>query len=117
MEDVELGVFKENGAIDQLGTRYFEAMYRAQINSDEYRKVLQAIAKSPEKYVSKQAIREFTGLKETTLGNALQSLKNKQIIVAHQEKQGFYKLPNDSFAVWIRAQIDREENREHLKAF
>lgn len=108
IDDVHIGAFKENGALDQLGVRYFEAMYRAQINSDEYRRVLHAIAESNEKYVSKQKIREDTGLKETTLGNALQSLKNKQIILAHPEKQGLYRLPNDSFAVWIRAQIDRE---------
>lgn len=117
MSDVKRGASKENGALDQLGTRYFEDMYRAQINSDEYRKVLQAIATSPEKYVSKQDIRKLSGLKETTLGNALQSLKNKQIILAHPEKQGHYKLPSDSFGVWIRAQVDRQANNDHMKAF
>ena len=79
--------FKENGALDQLGSRYFRKMYSDQINSDEYRKVLRAMADCAEKYVSKQHIREQTGLGETTLGNALRALKTKGTIVEHPENK------------------------------
>jgi hypothetical protein len=117
LSDVHLGAFKENGALDQLGTRYFNDMYRAQINSDEYRKVLQAIAECPEVFVSKDQIRKATGMKETTLSNAITALKSRNIILPNPEKAGFYRLPNDSFAVWIRAQKKRELEKSHLKNF
>lgn len=117
VDDVQLGAFKENGALDQLGTRYFEEMYRAQINSDDYRKVLHVMAESEDKFITKQHIREQTGLKETTLGNALQTLRSRQIIFSHPDKQGVYRLPNDSFAAWVKAQIKREREKSDRKAF
>jgi biotin operon repressor len=117
MNDVMHGAFKENGALDQLGSRYFKKMYSDQINSDEYRKVLRTMAECQDKYVSKQHIREKTDLGETTLGNALRALKTKGAIGAHPEKQGYYKLPTDSFALWIRMQGEREEQQHHSKAF
>ena len=76
LKDVEYGAFREHGALDQLGTRYFSDMYKVQINSDEYRLVLQAMASSPEKYVTRKFIEDTTKIKKTTLGNALQALKN-----------------------------------------
>lgn len=113
MNDVRLGAFKENGALDQLGTRYFEDMYLDQINSDEYRKVLQAMAESEEEYLARKSIKQSTGLKDTTLTNALSTLKKKHIIIAHREKQGLYKLPTNSFAAWIRARVQRQADRDH----
>ena len=109
LDDVSYGAFKEHGALDQLGQQYFEDMYHAQINSDDYRKVLQSMAKSPEKYVTRKHIKGTTGIKDTTLSNALQALKSKQIIVPHPEKRGLFKLPTDSFGIWIRAQAKKEE--------
>ena len=115
LKDVMHGAFKDNGALDQLGVRYFKEMYSDQINSDEYRKVLQAMAVHPDKYCSPKDIGERTSLKKTTLGNALRALKDRGIILAHPEKQGLYKLPSDSFALWIRMRAKRDESDE--KAF
>lgn len=117
IDDAKLGAFQENGALDQLGEKYFRDMYHAQINSDEYRKVLQVMAVSPEQYVARREIAEKTGLKDTTLGNALHALKDREIIFPHPGKQGLYRLPNDSFALWIRMTMKREENRSALKQF
>jgi len=117
INDVHVCAFKENGALDQLGVRYFEEMYRAQINSDDYRSVLQAMAEHPEKYMARKEIKEATGLKVTTLTNALQALKARQIILPHPDKQGLYRLPSDSFAVWIRAQIKRSQGGSPMKEF
>jgi len=112
INDVHFGAFKENGALDQLGTRYFEDMYLGQINSDEYRKVLQAMAESGDEYIARRTIKLVTELKDTTLTNALGTLKKKHIILAHREKQGLYKLPTNSFAAWIRARVQRQEDQQ-----
>jgi hypothetical protein len=117
VDDCTTGAFAENGALDQLGEQYFRDLYHAQINSDDYRKVLQVMAMSPEQYVQRREIAEKTGLKETTLGNALHALKERGIIFPHAGKQGLFRLPNDSFALWIKMTIKRAENRSALKKF
>lgn len=103
--DVYLGALNENGALDQLGEKYFQQMYFEQINSNEYRLVLQAMSttKEPDGWVTKKEIRKATGLKETTLGNAIHALRAKEIILGKPGENGVYRLPNQSFAVWIRA--------------
>lgn len=111
--DVMHGAFKENGALDQLGVRYFKEMYSSQINSDEYRQVLQVMAESPDKYVPRKQIELKTGLKKTTLSNALRALRSREIILSHPDKKGLYRLPTDSFALWIR--MKSQQNQEHDK--
>ena len=103
--DVYLGAMTENGALDQLGEKYFQEMYFERINSNEYRAVLQAMSQStdPDGWITKDQIRRGTGLKETTLGNALYTLKDKEIISAKLGEKGVYRLPTQSFAAWIRA--------------
>ena len=103
--DVTVGATKENGALDQLGEKYFQSMYFERINSNEYRAVLQAMAQTddPDGWTTKEQIRQSTKLKETTLGNAISTLKDKEIILAKPGEKGVYRLPNRSFAAWIRA--------------
>jgi hypothetical protein len=43
VEDVELGAYKPNGALDQLGKRYFDDMYYVKVWSVDYRRVLHAM--------------------------------------------------------------------------
>ncbi len=112
INDAAFGAFKENGALDQLGSRFFEDMYLDQINSDEYRKVLQAMANCPSEYMVRKDIKETTGLRETTLTNALSALKKKGTIIAHREKKGLYKLPTNTFGSWIRARAKREAEQD-----
>ncbi len=109
-EDVMKGAYGEEGALKQLGLKYFEKQYFEQIGSDEYRQVLRVMAKHLDAWVTKAEIRkEATGIKASTLDNALSALKSRGIILAKAGKKGTYKLPSRSFAVWIRAYTQTEE--------
>ncbi len=73
------------------------------------------MSQSPGEYIAKKEIKEISQLKKTTLTNALAALKKRQIILAHREKPGLYKLPTASFAVWIRARARREQEKRGSK--
>lgn len=107
MPDVIMGAHREHGASDQLGVRYFEGMYLDKINSDDYRKVCHVLAEPDIGYLSRAEIKARSGLKDGTLSNALGALTKREIIVKHREKPGLYKLPNSSFATWIRARLSK----------
>ena len=110
MEDVRTGAYGENGALKQLGLKYFEKQYFDQIGSDEYRQVLRVMAKHFDGWVTKTQIRkEATGLKSSTLDNALSALKARGIIISKSGTKGVYKLPSRSFAVWVRAYTQTHE--------
>jgi len=103
MEDVIDGAFKENGAISQLGDKYFNEMYNYRISSDNYRKVLDTMAKHSDDWVARKTLIEESGLPKTIVTNALNALKAKEIILSDDSRkgQGYYRLPTRSFAVWI----------------
>jgi hypothetical protein len=103
-DDVSKGAFNpKGGAFQQLGLKYFEDLYFEKIWSDDYRKVLHAMAGSVDPWVDKATIRARTGLKESTLNNALRALIERNIVIPQKGKKGVYRLPTASFAVWIRA--------------
>ncbi len=111
-EDVNNGVFKENGALDQLGQRYFSELYFDKISSDDYRKVLNAVAPHLDKWVTRNQIIKSSGVKDTQVSNALRALRERGVILSNDEKQGEYKLPTKSFAVWIRALNSKKQRKE-----
>lgn len=117
LQDVTYAMHKENGALDQLGKRYFESMYLDKIQSDDYRAVLRVMALHQETWVRRQDIKEATGLAESTLGSALKALKNREIIVAQRGTRGYFRLPTDSFGAWIRARMTKENAQASEKAF
>lgn len=96
------GAFRENGAFQQLGVKYFHELYFDQIGSDEYREVLRVMSDHLDDWVSKEQIRKTAGIKESTLNNAIAALKKRNIILAQRGKAGVYRLPSTSFAVWIK---------------
>lgn len=96
-------LLKENGALHQLGMRYFEAMYSKEIYSDDYRRVLQVMAQNPTEFTSRQDIIKKSGLKTHTVNNALSAMRKKNIILAKSGEKGQYRLPSRSFATWILA--------------
>ncbi|MCH7923772.1 MAG: ATP-binding protein [Nitrospinae bacterium] len=102
-DDVGRGALKENGAFQQLGLKYFHEQYYDQIGADEYRDVLRFMASHIDDYVTKQDIRDATGIKETTLTNAIKALRDRKIIIPMEGKKGVYRLPTKSFAVWIKS--------------
>ena len=89
IQDVHEGAWKEHGAYDQLGMKYFNHLYREKIGSDDYRKVLQYMATHGDDWVTKEQIRKGTELKETTLTNAMQALLTRNM-VNQEGKKGHY---------------------------
>lgn len=107
--DVLSGAYGDDGAINQLGKKYFEEMYHGRVNSDDYRKVLNTMAQHGDSWVSRRDIIRTSGVKESQVNNALSALKARDVIVADESRQGFYRLPTRSFAAWINALHSVEE--------
>ena len=103
LTDVNNGAFKPNGALDQLGNRYFSELYFEKISSEDYRKVIDAMADKLDAWMTRAQIIKGSGVKDTQANNALKALRERGIILLNPEKQGEYRLPTKSFAVWIRA--------------
>jgi AAA+ ATPase superfamily predicted ATPase len=103
LEDVLSGAHKENGAIAQLGQKYFSEMYFDKIGSDDYRIVLNTMAEHTDNWISRKEIIRESRLKDSTVSNALNALKARNIIFVDDAKQGNYRLPTKSFAAWINA--------------
>jgi len=101
--DVDEGAFEAGGAIAQLGDKYFNEMYHARISSEDYRRVLDAMADYGDGWVGRKQIIAESGVSESSVTNALQTLKGKNIILSDESRRGFYRLPTNSFAAWINA--------------
>jgi hypothetical protein len=102
-EDVRRGAYKENGALQQLGHKYFSEMYHAKISSEEYRRVLGAMAKGGDDWISRKDLIQVSGVSAANVTNALAALKERNIILSDESRRGFYRLPTKSFAAWINA--------------
>lgn len=105
IDDVGEGAFKQGGALSQLGDKYFSDMYHSKIQSDDYRIVLHEMAKKGDGWVSRKDLITTSKLTPSTVTNALNALKAREIIIADESRKnrGFYRLPTKSFAVWINA--------------
>lgn len=101
--DVADGAFKPDGALAQLGEKFFNEMYHARISSPDYRRVLDSMADHGDQWVSRKTIIAESAVSEANVGNALISLKAKSIIIQDDTRRGFYRLPTNSFAAWINA--------------
>jgi hypothetical protein len=103
--DVMHGAFGENGALSQLGDKYFSSMYHSKIASDDYRVILHTMATHADNWISRKDIIQQSGLPGTTVTNALNALKAREIILSDESRKGrgFYRLPTRSFAAWINA--------------
>ncbi len=114
INDITKGAFKEHGALDQLGSKYFYEMYNS-INSDDYRTVLQAMASDHNNWLTRAEITEKAGLRQTTVDNAIKSLKLRGTIIVNDSRKGEYRLPTKSFAVWIKATVEKEQVLKNKK--
>lgn len=112
--DVLEGAYKENGAFDQLGQKFFAEKYNILISSDDYRTVLHTMAQFSDNWVKKIDIEKLSNLSKHTVGNALKALKAKEIVIHDTTRQGFYRLPTQSFAVWVNAA--KRRRRETVNA-
>ena len=102
-KDVVSGLTGENGALHQLGEKYFDQMYYKEISSKNYRKILITMALHESEYISKQQIIKGTGLPEKMITNALNAFCRKGIIIRKKGTKGLYKISSRSFKAWIIA--------------
>jgi hypothetical protein len=100
-EDVFKGLIMENGALHQLGVRYFDNMYFKEIYSEDYRKILKLMASHDDVYISKKTIVAKTGLKDYTVQNAITACARKGILTLKPGSRGMYKLVSNSFRAWL----------------
>jgi hypothetical protein len=108
-EDVITGAIGQRGAIEQIGNRYYRNDFYQKIQKDSYRQVLRIMAKRLDQWISKSEIREQFSGSETTLRNALQALRSRNIIQDKEGERGTYRLANKAFAWWIRLQGESQE--------
>lgn len=108
--DVLEGAYMSNGALSQLGDKYFSEMYHARISSEEYRKVLNFMAGHGDAWVSRKEIVSGSEVSDSNVNNALAVLKDREIILQDISRRGFYRLPTKSFAAWINA-IARDSDK------
>lgn len=101
-EDVLGGAFKERGALDAIGARYYASSFYDHIKSDEYRQVLSIMAESMNSWVAKKEIAEKFSGSDQTLNNALQALTTRRIILRNSSTRGEYRLQQKGFALWIK---------------
>jgi len=100
-DDVFKGLLDENGALHQLGIRYFDSMYFKEIYSEDYRKILQVMASHDDAFISKRDIVSKTGLKDYTIQNAVSAFLKKGILTIKPGTRGMYMLSSNSFKAWI----------------
>jgi hypothetical protein len=101
-DDVATGAFRQGGALDAIGSRYYQALYNEQIKSDEYREVLEIMAESMNSWIKKSEIREKFSGNDHTVSDALQALTARKIILKNPSKLGEYRLQHKGFALWIK---------------
>ncbi len=112
IDDVLDAAFKPGGAIDAIGSRYYESAFYDRIKSDEYRQVLSIMAEKMNAWISKAEIRsKFTG-DESTLSNALQALTTRKIILKNPSRMAEYRLQQRGFALWIKLFGERRKDRK-----
>lgn len=80
-------------------------MYHSRIASDDYRAVLHTMAAHGDNWIPRKDIIQQSGLSNSTVTNALNALKAREIILSDETRKGrgFYRLPTRSFAAWINA--------------
>lgn len=105
INDVTESAYKAGGALSQLGDKYFNEMYHSKISSDDYRIVLNTMAAHADAWVSRKDLIAESSLSSTTVTNALNALRARNIIIYDESRnrQGYYRLPTRSFATWINA--------------
>jgi hypothetical protein len=109
-EDVIKGLLGDNGALKQLGERYFDKMYFRDIYSTNYRKILGIMAKASDEYITKKQIIKQSGLTETNVTNAIGVFLKKGMIILKKGTKGSYKISTRSFAAWIITLENAEKN-------
>jgi hypothetical protein len=100
--DVENGAYGKSGAYERLGDKYFKEIFFGQVKSDGYRQMLRFMSQSGTHWVTKDSIRQGTGLSESVLTNGISALSSREIILLRPGVKGEYRLPSRALATWIK---------------
>jgi hypothetical protein len=109
-DDVTEGAFRLGGALDEIGSRYYQSLYNEQIKSDEYREVLEIMAENMNSWIKKSDIREKFSGNDHIVSDALKALTARKIILKNPSKLGEYRLQHKGFALWIKLFGQRSKN-------
>lgn len=105
-EDVITGAFRERGALELIGNRYYRNDFYNKIQKDSYRQVLRIMADQLDRWVNKIEIKnKFKGT-DATLNNAIKALRDRHIIISKEGERGVYRLQHKGFALWIKFYAD-----------
>lgn len=96
------GAFKPQGALDQIGERFYRNNFYNKIKKESYRQVLRIMAENQDSWVTKPYIKSKYKGKNSDLNNAIKALKDRHIILPQEGKAGIYKLQHKGFAMWIK---------------
>lgn len=102
IEDVLAGAFGKNGAMIQIGERYYRNDFYGKIQKESYRQVLRIMAENADGWVTKQEIRSKFRGNEGILNNAIKALRDRHIIIPREGVKGVYRLQHKGFATWIK---------------
>ena len=109
-DDVQKGIYDERkGALKELREKLFNTLFYNKIESEDYRRVLQYMAKKEKQWITRADIVKNSQLKSYTINNALKALKERYIIFDNPSKKGEYRLPSKSFAIWINIFTEHQE--------
>ncbi len=101
-DDVTKGFFKQHGALEMIGDRYYTKPFYNDINVDSQREILTIMSEKWDNFVSREEIKKSFSGKETSLNNGIRSLIEKGIIIPKDGVKGQYRLQWKSFAFWIK---------------
>ncbi len=105
-DDVDKGAFGNNGALEQIGNRYYRNDFYNRIGKDSYRQVLRIMADKLDGWITKKEIRSKYKETESTLSNALKALRDRHIVISKEGSSGVYRLQHKGFALWIKLYAD-----------
>ena len=114
-EDVREGALGRRGALEAIGNRYYRDDYYNKIQQESYRQVLRIMAKRLDDWITKDEIRsEFNG-KVTTLDGAIQTLRERHLILSKEGVKGVYRLQHKIFALWLTLENSKDIPQDLLK--
>jgi biotin operon repressor len=108
VDDVLEGAFGPRGAFAQLGAAYFSGLYFDDVASENYRSILDFIARSTDEWVTREDLRKALSLKTSTIDGGIAALKKRGLLVTNPRARGAYRLMTKSFGAWIRAYSEAE---------
>lgn len=110
VNDAKKGFFMTNGALSQIGDRYYMKPFYKDISVESQREILRIMSENWTAWVTREKIKEKFSGNETTLDNGIRALIEKGIIIPRDGARGQYKLQWASFAFWIKNH-DRAKQR------